>query len=371
MNMENLNESIKKILLNIQYNNKLTLNENLDKIILEQPRVGAQNLENLRSALGELKDVKTLFNLSMSESKILKLIELDASNFLKEVEKAVKADLKAGVPAGTIGPNLKEVSKLDAIRRITDEAVRTKAPVPPNTVEALKNAAKADSIKATIEVKYKPKAPKPSPAPVPPPVPPPPRKTTWDQFKKWAGYAGLAVVGGAAAYAVWKALSGNGNDSELLDVAKKCGYSSIEEFQAANFKCPKGGKVIPPSKFRNCENETVQTFGCKSSLIRQIQDCLGVVIDGIWGPKTNTALVANAPKFAAGFTKDDIKEICASGSGKIVDKTTEREKIIDPQDVGNASASSNTGDLSTTGGQSSPTNKSSFFTGGFDPNSMD
>jgi hypothetical protein len=157
-----------------------------------------------------------------------------------------------------------------------------------------------------------------------------------------------------------------------LEVAKKCGYNSVEEFQAANFKCPKGDNVIPqPSKFRNCENETVQTFGCKSSLIRQIQDCLGVVIDGIWGPKTNTALVANAPKFAAGFTKDDIKEICASSSGKIVDKTTEREKIIDPQDVGNASASSNTGDLSTTGGQSSPTNKSSFFTGGFDPNSMD
>ena len=129
--------------------------------------------------------------------------------------------------------------------------------------------------------------------------------------------------------------------------------------------------VVNPKKYRDCENEPVQTFGCKSSLIRQIQDCLGVVIDGIWGPKTNTALVANAPKFAAGFTKDDIKEICASSSGKIVDKTTEREKIIDPQDVGSASASSNTGDSSTTGGQSSPTNKSSFTTGGFDPNSMD
>jgi hypothetical protein len=129
--------------------------------------------------------------------------------------------------------------------------------------------------------------------------------------------------------------------------------------------------VVNPKKYRDCENEPVQTFGCKSSLIRQIQDCLGVVIDGIWGPKTNTALVANAPKFAAGFTKDDIKEICASSSGKIVDKTTEREKIIDPQDVGGELASSNTDNSSTTGGQSSPTNKSSFTTGGFDPNSMD
>jgi hypothetical protein len=75
--------------------------------------------------------------------------------------------------------------------------------------------------------------------------------------------------------------------------AKKCGYNSVEEFQTANFKCPKGGKVVPPpSKFRNCENETVQTYGCKSSLIRQVQDCLGVVIDGIWGPKTNTPIAS-------------------------------------------------------------------------------
>ena len=370
--MENINETIKKILLNIQYDNKLTLKENFDAIELVEQRVGAQSLENLRSALGELKDVKSLFKLKMAESRILKLIEMDASNFVKEVEKAVKLDLKAGVPAGTIGPNLKEVSKLDAVRRITDEVARTKQPLTPAQVESIKNAARADSITATTTVKYNPRAPKPNPVqPNPVPVPPPPRKTTWDQFKKWAGYAGLAVVGSAAAYAVWKALSGNGDDKELLDAAKKCGYNSIEEFQAANFKCPKGGNVIQPSKFRNCENETVQTFGCKSSLIRQIQDCLGVVIDGIWGPKTNTALVANAPKFAAGFTKDDIKEICASSSGKIVDKTTEREKIIDPQDVGSASASSNTGDSSTTGGQSSPTNKSSFTTGGFDPNSMD
>jgi hypothetical protein len=368
--MENINETIKKILLNIQYDNKLTLKENFDAIELVEQRVGAQTLADLKSALGELKDVKSLFKLKMAESRILKLIEMDASNFLKEVEKAVKLDLKAGVPAGTIGPNLKEVSKLDAVRRITNEVARTKRPLTPAQVESIKNAARADSITATTTVKYNPKPPKPPVQPNPVPAPPP--KPKMDSLKKWAGYAGIAILGSAAVYALYNWLNGKGNDKELLDVAKKCGYNSIEEFQAANFKCPKGGNVIPPTrKFRNCENETVQTFGCKSSLIRQIQDCLGVVIDGFWGPKTNTALVANAPKFAAGFTKDDIKEICASGSGKIVDKTTEREKIIDPQDVGSASASSNTSDSSTTGGQSSPTNKSSFTTGGFDPNSMD
>ena len=361
MNMENLNESIKKILLNIQYDNKMTLKENFNSITLSEAGVGSQSLADVKSVFGELKDVRATFNLAMKESKILKLLEMDFDNFAKELEKAVKKDLQKGVPVGTIGPELKELSKVDAIRRISDEAKRTGQVVSPARVDALKNAAKLDNIKLTSQVKIKPVVPKPPVQPSPVIVPPPPKKTTWEEFKKWAGYVGLAVVGSAAAYAVWKALSGNGDNKELLDVAKKCGYNSVEEFQAANFKCPKGGDIVPPKpkQYRNCENETVQTYGCKSSLIRQIQDCLGVVIDGIWGPKTNTAISANASKFLGGFTKDDIKEICSSSSNKIVD----REKIIEPQDVGAG--------LATTGGTDSPSNKSSFTSGGFDPNSMD
>lgn len=138
--------------------------------------------------------------------------------------------------------------------------------------------------------------------------------------------------------------------------------------------------VVNPKKYRDCENEPVQTYGCKSSLIRQVQDCLGVVIDGIWGPKTNIAISANASKFLAGFTKDDIKEICSSSSNKIEDKTTDREKIIDPEDVG---AVASTGSATTTGsptaqasptigsetsgGRTSPSDKASFF----NPNLMD
>lgn len=148
--------------------------------------------------------------------------------------------------------------------------------------------------------------------------------------------------------------------------------------------------VVNPRKYRDCENEPVQTYGCKSTLIRQVQDCLGVVIDGIWGPKTNIAISANAAKFLAGFTKEDIKEICSSSSNKIEDKTTDREKIIDPEDVGalavttgnataqdvgtaaattgsaTAQASPTTGS-ETSGGRTSPSDKASFF----NPNLMD
>jgi hypothetical protein len=377
--MENLNESIKKILLNIQYDNKFTLSENYSNVerINEAPRfnIGAAKEADIVKGFGKSLD-ELLINKNFQKfgkGEMQTLLSLDPKNFLKELKKAAIKDLEAGVAVGKIGDNLKEVGKVDFLRRVSEKVGAMKPPRKLSQAEM--KAIEGESRVAQMEIMatVKPKGPKPPKPPTPPVVPPPPPKPkTIDSLKKWAGYAGVAVLGSAAVYALFNWLNGKGNDSELLEVAKKCGYNSVEEFQAANFKCPKGDNVIPqPSKFRNCENETVQTFGCKSSLIRQIQDCLGVVIDGIWGPKTNTALVANAPKFAAGFTKDDIKEICASSSGKIVDKTTEREKIIDPQDVGNASASSNTGDLSTTGGQSSPTNKSSFFTGGFDPNSMD
>ena len=377
--MENLNESIKKILLNIQYDNKFTLSENYSNVerINEAPRfnIGAAKEADIVKGFGKSLD-DLLINKNFQKfgkGEMLTLLSLDPKNFLKELEKAARKDLQAGVSIGKIGENIKEVGKIDFLRRVSEKVASMKPKRKLSQAEM--KAIEGESRVAQMEIMatVKPKGPKPPKPPTPPVVPPPPPKPkTIDSLKKWAGYAGVAVLGSAAVYALFNWLNGKGNDSELLEVAKKCGYNSVEEFQAANFKCPKGDNVIPqPSKFRNCENETVQTFGCKSSLIRQIQDCLGVVIDGIWGPKTNTALVANAPKFAAAFTKDDIKEICASSSGKIVDKTTEREKIIDPQDVGGESASSNTADLSTTGGQSSPTNKSSFFTGGFDPNSMD
>lgn len=367
MNMENLNESIKKILLNIQYDNSFTLSENYSNV--ERLNEARFNINTAREAdvvkglgmsldalLGKLK----IKNLGTGEIKTL--LAKDAENFVKELEKAAQKDLKAGVAVGKIGDKLKEVGKVDFMRRVSEKVSNMRNPRKLSQAEmaALENESRLAQMEIMATVNAK--GPKPAKPPVPPVVPPPPPKPrTIDVLKKWGGYAGIAVLGSAAVYALFNWLNGKGNDSELLDVAKKCGYNSVEEFQAANFKCPKGGDIVPPKpkQYRNCENETVQTYGCKSSLIRQVQDCLGVVIDGIWGPKTNTALVANAPKFAAGFTKDDIKEICSSSSNKNVD----REKIIDPQDVGDNTA--------TTGGMTSPINTSTSQSGGFNPNSMD
>jgi hypothetical protein len=379
MNMENLNESIKKILLNIQYDNNFTLSENYSNVerLNEAPRfnVGAAREADVIKGLGKTLDelLAQLKFKKLGTGEMKTLLAKDSENFVKELEKAALKDLEAGVAIGKIGDNLKEVGKIDFMRRVSEKVGNMKNPRKLSRAEmqALENESRIAQMEIMATVK--PKGPKPAKPPVPPVVPPPPPKPrTIDVLKKWGGYAGIAILGSAAVYALFNWLNGKGNDSELLEVAKKCGYDSVEEFQAANFKCPKGGDVVVPptqKKYRDCENETVQTYGCKSSLIRQVQDCLGVVIDGLWGPKTNTAISANASKFLGGFTKDDIKEICSSSSNKITDKT-DREKIIDPQDVGaGLSSSTTTSDStkSTGGGRTSPSDKASFY----NPNLMD
>lgn len=377
--MENLNESIKKILLNIQYDNSFTLSENYSNVKrLNEARfnVGAARevdvIKGLGKSLDELLVQLKIKNLGTGEMKTL--LAKDSQNFVKELEKAALKDLEAGVAVGKIGDNLKEVGKIDFMRRVSEKVGNMKNPRKLSNAEmaALENESRVAQMEIMATASSKAKGPKPAKPPVQPsPIPaPPPKPKTVDMLKKWAGYAGIAVLGSAAVYALFNWLNGKGNKDEMLEQAKKCGYNSIEEYQAANFKCPKGDKVVPPpSKFRDCENEPVQTYGCKSSLIRQVQDCLGVVIDGKWGPKTNTAISANASKFLGGFTKDDIKEICSSSSNKITN-TTDREKIIDPEDVGAGLSSSTTTSNSTTstdGGRTSPSDKASFY----NPNLMD
>lgn len=115
-----------------------------------------------------------------------------------------------------------------------------------------------------------------------------------------------------------------------------------------------GGGGSSTSSYRDCEEEELQTYGCKSSLIEKVQECLGVVVDGMWGPKTNTALTANAAKFTAGFTEEDIDEICESVTSNNSDndnnKPTEYEvkfRSLQPMDMGSGNSSSNATDFGT------------------------
>jgi hypothetical protein len=66
----------------------------------------------------------------------------------------------------------------------------------------------------------------------------------------------------------------------------------------------------PGGNFKDCENEDFQTYGCKSSFVRRVQECIGgLVVDGIWGRRTNTKL-ANLG-YASGFESKDVETICS------------------------------------------------------------
>lgn len=66
----------------------------------------------------------------------------------------------------------------------------------------------------------------------------------------------------------------------------------------------------PGGNFKDCENEDFQTYGCKSSFVRRVQECIGgLVVDGIWGRKTNAKL-ANLG-YSTGFEPKDVELICS------------------------------------------------------------
>jgi hypothetical protein len=66
----------------------------------------------------------------------------------------------------------------------------------------------------------------------------------------------------------------------------------------------------PGGNFKDCENEDFQTYGCKSSFVRRAQECIGgLVVDGIWGRKTNAKL-ANLG-YSTGFESKDVELICS------------------------------------------------------------
>lgn len=75
-----------------------------------------------------------------------------------------------------------------------------------------------------------------------------------------------------------------------------------------------GGGAITPSpslgKYKECSGTYTQ--GCYSEKIKEIQTCLGLVPDGKYGPKTQSAL--EGAGFSGGFKDSDVDTICKSES---------------------------------------------------------
>ena len=67
----------------------------------------------------------------------------------------------------------------------------------------------------------------------------------------------------------------------------------------------------PGGNFKDCSGkDDFQTYGCKSPYIRRVQECIGgLVVDGIWGRKTNAKLQELG--VSTGFKPEDVETICS------------------------------------------------------------
>jgi hypothetical protein len=95
-------------------------------------------------------------------------------------------------------------------------------------------------------------------------------------------------------------------------------------------KCKgKGGGKKTTSSYKTCSSP--YKLGCISDSIRKIQGCLGLVSDGKFGPKTQTALKNKFPDktFYQQFTDSDVEIICKQKEpNKPTPETGKEEEVV-------------------------------------------
>jgi hypothetical protein len=140
--MKNNTNTIDRIKLMMSYDNEKTLNENLNVLNLisedESTEVGEQRdairkeLKTLavggRETAGVISAMGKEFKIA--DNVIATALTKDLTTLAKELDDAIKLDLKNGVRVGatnTLGPAAKEAAKLKAIKEMSEKAAKLKA----------------------------------------------------------------------------------------------------------------------------------------------------------------------------------------------------------------------------------------------------
>lgn len=131
------------------------------------------------------------------------------------------------------------------------------------------------------------------------------RTYAWTGFLIWGLKLGLTA---AALYYLWKWFTGGPPEDE-------------------------DGNVVPAppkeSKYRDCSTAEVISLGCKSDKIRKLQGCIGVTVDGAWGPKTQARMEQLG--LGSGILVSDIDQICKTSE----DAQQDAEDNIEQQNTPN------------------------------------
>tara|TARA_B110000503_G_scaffold38335_1_gene62889 strand:+ start:2033 stop:3016 length:984 start_codon:yes stop_codon:yes gene_type:complete len=310
-----------------KYNPKLTLTENVNIISEKGPNFNTL-VQDVAKTFGKdislvMKDLKIA---GMDAGRVTKLLEMDAKSFEKEWVRALQGDIKSGFPKGEVGSLTKELSKIDFLKRVTNEVKAQGKVLKPAEFEVLLKNVKteAQSAAKVRAAKFTPKIPRtPNPKDIKSGedvvrIDPSLKKLDWKSLVKKGAVLGLSV---GALYYIYK-LS-HKDEPPIVGLEDEAPKDTEDVIKTDN------------ARYRNCDNVTTYTKGCKTEKIKQLQTCLGLVPDGKFWEKTQAALVAKGYK--NGFTDADIPKICGDDNPTPGEETlnnpTPGEETID--DVNN------------------------------------
>ena len=112
------------------------------------------------------------------------------------------------------------------------------------------------------------------------------RGWTWAKILAWGLGIGLSAL---TLWWIWKTFTGSEPTDDDGNVVPQPSPS-------------------PKSSYRDCEGKEMISLGCKSSSVKKLQGCIGVDVDGAWGPKTQARMEQLG--LGGGVNVSDIPQIC-------------------------------------------------------------
>lgn len=337
-----IKEELNKFKLLMNYNTKITLSENLiktsfnntERILISEERnkVFIRNLFNIADNATAAAADDAIKALKKAKSPIYKnAVNLFDEAIVKGAGFSTADELFSAMAKGTLNKTqrgdiakglLKKGKVTGSMRTVLTDTASTMALGDPRYMgksigkvkKILTGKGYDDAISDEIAMKFGVKNLKAKKIPIGPDdvkkatdnAPKVPKEvTTFEGLKKWGKRAGLAI--GAIAL-IWML-----TNDELV---------TSEEDTIVPTPAPKPGQ----SRYRNCDNESKYTIGCRTKPdgpIGQVQACLGgLVVDGKFWEKTQAAL--KAAGYPNGFTINDIPNIC--------NKKPAVEPVVQPED---------------------------------------
>lgn len=304
------------------YSTKLTLTENINTL-LEAGRFGPNFQTSVRGVeTAFAKELELIMQdldiLAMDSGRVSSLLQQDAKSFAKEYQQALAADIKAGIPKGTLGPITKELAKIDFLKRVGKDvqlkAAAKGAALNVDEVAKIMSKAKADSklLRDTNVLKFNPKLPKPKPEDIKIgeeiiQINPSLKNLDWKSLVKKGAVLGLSV--GALYYI----------------------YKLTHDDEPPIIEPPIIEPPIPnPSQYKSCPETLPIAKFCKNETIRKVQGCLGITADSLFGPKTQAALEAKGVD-GMSITQQTVDKVC--NNAPLVDPDTEDVDGQDPNTI--------------------------------------